>query len=250
MNPWHDDDEFWAAFGPFMFTHDRIESARAEADALVTLLGLDPLRSPRILDMPCGVGRHSIALARRGFHVTGVDRNPAFIDIARSRTPDGVRVDWRVADIREFDGGRAFHAALNLFTSFGYFDDQAQNMLALENIRRALRPGAPAVVDVLGKEIIARTFRPRHWEQLPDGSLHLEEVAFVENLARVESRWILVRPDGSRLERVVRLWVYSARELDALLERAGFVNRRFFGSLAGTPYDLKAHRLVAVAEAP
>lgn len=250
MTSWHDEDAFWEAFGPFLFTPERVESARADADALVGLLGLHPGRTPRILDLPCGVGRHSIVLAQRGFRVTGVDRTAAFIAIARARTPEGIEVDWRVADIREFDGRSAFDAAINLFSSIGYFEEPAQNVRALTALRRSLRPGAPLVVDVLSKEILARTYRPRHWDERPDGSLHLVDVRFVDHLSRIESRWILVRPDGSRLERAVRHWVYSAHELDGLLESAGFVDRRVFGSLAGAPYDLKAERLVAVAHAP
>jgi len=249
MTTWHEDDAFWRAFGPFMFTPERVQAAEAEADALVRLLGLDPARTPAILDLPCGVGRHAIALARRGFRVTGVDRTAAFLDLARQRTPEGVRVEWRRGDIREFDGGGVYDAVLNLFTSIGYFEDQDENVRALAHLRRALKPGGPLLVDVLGKETLSRVYRQKHWDELPDGTVHLADARMVEHLSRIENRWVLIRPDGSRFETMVRHWVDSAEELDGLLERAGFTDRRFFGSLTGTPYDLKAERLVVVASA-
>lgn len=249
MSPLHDDRAFWEAFGPAMFTPERLRAAEAEADGVLACLGLASGAGLALLDMPCGVGRHSIALARRGFAVTGVDRTASYLALARERTPAELSVRWVEGDMIDFDGRGAFDVATNLYTSFGYFEDPADNLRHLVNTRRALKPGGRLVMDLKGKEAAARTFRARHWEELSDGSLFLSQATAVEDWRRIENFWILVTPDGRRLEHRARLWIYSASELDGLLERAGFVERRFLGSLAGAPYDEKADRLVAVARA-
>lgn len=72
VNPWHEQDVFWETVAPILFAQRRWSDAPAEVEKVVSLLGIG--RGTRILDLCCGVGRHSLELARRGFHVTGVDR--------------------------------------------------------------------------------------------------------------------------------------------------------------------------------
>ena len=76
--PWREEDSFWEIAGPVLFTEQRWEYAPREVGAMVSLLGLSP--GARVLDMCCGVGRHSLEFARRGFRVTGVDRTGTYLD--------------------------------------------------------------------------------------------------------------------------------------------------------------------------
>jgi SAM-dependent methyltransferase len=249
MDALHNAEAFWDAFGPAMFTPERLRVAETEAAGVLACLGLTSGTGLTLLDMPCGVGRHSIALARWGFEVTGVDRTPSYLARARRSAPPELVVRWVEGDMIDFDGCGGYDVAVNLYTSFGYFDDPVDNLRHLANTRRALKPGGRLVMDMKGKEAAARAYRRKHWEDLPDGSLFLAESIPVQEWRRMENRWILIKPDGVRLEHRTRLWMYSAAELDALLERAGFVDRRFLGSLEGAPYDEKAERLVAIARA-
>src|SRR5712692_6870365 len=120
MTEWHEDDEFWESFAPFFFTPDRVDGSTTEADGLIKLLEVAP--GSRVLDLCCGVGRHSIALARRGFAVTGVDRTRAFLDRARDTADKaGLAIEWVQEDIRAFKRSNSFDGAINCVTSFGYF---------------------------------------------------------------------------------------------------------------------------------
>src|SRR5262245_12083788 len=122
MSAWHDDDGFWETFGPYIFGPERLAQTEAQTGAIAALLAVDA--GSRVLDLGCGVGRHAIELARRGCLVTGVDRTSSFLAQARERARQaGVTIDLVEADMRSFMRPRAFDAALNFFTSFGYFED-------------------------------------------------------------------------------------------------------------------------------
>ncbi len=247
MNRWHDDDDFWAFMGEAMWTPERLASADAEVDWIVRTLGLGA--GAAVLDMPCGVGRHSLALAARGCRVTGVDRTLAYLERARASTPTGTTIDWVRADMRTYDGGARFDAVTNLYSSFGYFEHASENLAAARAFRQALRPGGHLVLDTHGKEILARSFRPRWWTQLPGGTLHLEEATPIDAFRRIANRWISITPGGQRRERSTTLWVYSAGELATILADAGFEEPRFFGGFDGSAYDHAAKRLVLIARA-
>jgi SAM-dependent methyltransferase len=244
--PWHEDDAFWETFAPSTFSKDRRAAAPAEVDAV---LALSRVRPPApVLDLACGVGRHSLELARRGFGVTGVDRTRRFLEEASAAAEaEGLRVEWVEADMREFVRPAAFGLALSLFTSFGFFEDPADDLRVARNLRASLHPEGVAVLEMAGKEPLVRRFTPRDWRMLDDGSLVLQERSVVAPWRAIASCWILVRPDGARRQDSLTVRLYSAMELSALLQEAGFGTVEVYGSLAGIPYDYDAQRLVAVA---
>jgi SAM-dependent methyltransferase len=243
MAIWHEQDDFWEAVP--LFDEEHMEIAPAEVDAVLSLLDLEP--GAAILDLCCGVGRHSLELARRGYRVTGVDRTAAYLQTARHKAADeGLEVEWVQADMREFVRADAFAAAVNLYTSFGYFEDPAQDRRVAENLFHSLIPGGWLLMEMMGKEILARIFRPRDWRELPDGSLFLQERRICHDWTWIENRWILVK-DGQRKEYPLGHRLYDGAGLRALLLQAGFASVALYGDLSGLPYDTEGRRLVAVA---
>lgn len=245
MTEWYEDDEFWESFAPYFFTAGRLESSGAEADELVKLLGVAP--SASVLDLCCGVGRHSIALAHCGLAVTGVDRTRAFLDRAEvSARKDGVSVEWVQDDMRAFKRSNAFDGAINCVTSFGYFADPAEDLLVARNLHESLKPGARLVIEMMGKEILARDFHERTWERLPNGAILLQERKLSSGWDWLASHWIVVG-QKRRMELTFSSRPYSGAEIREVLKRAGFREVELFGSLSRSPYDNRASRLVAVA---
>jgi SAM-dependent methyltransferase len=246
MAEWFEDDSFWDDFGPVMFRADRVEQARAEVDAAIKLMDLQP--GAHVLDLPCGVGRHSMEFARRGFHVAAVDRTTSYLDRARrDAANESLSIEFVQSDMRVFERADFFDGAINLFTSFGYFEDESDDLMVARNFAASLKTGARLVVDLKGKEALARTFRERDWRWQPDGSLLLEEGKIIGPWERVESHWILIR-GADRKEATLSVRLYSATELATLLKRAGFSAVAIYGSLEGAPYDHNAQRLIAVAQ--
>lgn len=239
---WHEDDEFWEAGEPIMFDDLRLHTALPEVEQILKITQLSP--GSKVLDLCCGPGRHSIEFAAKGHIVTGVDRTRRFLDRAR-RTARAGDVEWVLDDARIFVREGAFDLAVNLYTSFGYFESEEDDLLVASNVAKSLRPGGQFVIQTQGKEVIAKSFVERTWGEHGDITL-LQERRLHSNFTAIENRWTLQRAGQSReIGFVVRL--YAATEMRVLLRRAGFSEVRFFGSLEGAPYDHTANRMIVLA---
>ncbi|WP_420456952.1 class I SAM-dependent methyltransferase [Rubrivirga sp.] len=240
---WFSDDTFWEASYGVMFPDERFDGAAAELDAVLRLVGQTP---ERVLDVACGPGRHAVDAARRGATVVGVDRSAFLLDKARRLAErEGVEVEWVHADMRDHVQGPPVDLVLNLFTSFGYFADDADNARVLENAHRSLRPGGSLVVDVMGKEVLARIFSPSTVLDGPGGMV-VQRRRAIDDWSRMENEWTFVQEGSVRVFEHVH-WIYSGRELAQMLARAGFTDVDLFGDFEGAPYGSEASRLVAVA---
>ena len=245
MKPWHDRDEFWERTAASMFSERVIAAAPQDVENIIALLGLQPGAS--VLDLCCGVGRHAIELARLGFRVTAVDRTQDYLDRASARAEkEGLSIEFVCADMRAFCREAAFDAVVNLYTAFGYFEDIEEDRQVVRNVWRSLVPGGAFVLELMGKEVLARIYQARDWAELEDGSLMLQERTIARDWSWMENRWILIR-DGERTEFPLSHRLYSAMELKGLLVECGFAETHAYGDLHGAPYDHTARRLVVVA---
>jgi len=244
-NSWYENDEFWEIMAPFFFSEKRMEATSTEVDHIVGLLGVKAQAA--LLDLCCGVGRHSLELARRTFRVTGVDRTFLYLETARAQAErEGLTVEFVQEDMKDFCRPEAFDGALMMFTSFGYYREPDDNFEVLSHVYSSLKKGGKFLVDVMGKEVIARIFCERDWRE-HNGVISLEERRPSENWTKMENRWIII--DG-KTQKEFRFshWVYSASELSTLLMKSGFSSVKVFGALEGALYDHTARRLVAVAQ--
>ena len=162
---WCEDESFWERTFPFMFSEAGFAAAIENVPKLVALSGV---AGGTVLDLACGPGRYAVPLAKAGFAVTGVDRTRFLLDKARQHADrEAATIEWIERDMREFVRPEAFDLAINLFTSFGYFDDWAENRQALENVLASLKPGGVFIFDHLGKELLAERFtatRSERWK--------------------------------------------------------------------------------------
>jgi SAM-dependent methyltransferase len=147
--------------------------------------------------------------------------------------------------MREFCRANAFDAAINLFTSFGYFENPAEDRRVIVNVLKSLKKDGKLVMDMMGKEIIARGFSERDWSE-HEGAILLVQRKISKDWTWIDNRQILLRGD-KRDEFRVSHRLNSGAELAALLRDCGFHEVHTYGSLAGAPYDHNAERLVVVA---
>lgn len=249
---WHDDEQFWETMREWMFPPERFEQAGEELDAVLDLV--DVPADATVLDLPCGPGRHTLEFARRGFDVVGVDATAPYVEEARSRVADAAAggeldadaVELVEADMREFRRPETFDLVVNLFTSFGYFEDRGDDERVLANVHDSLREGGALVGQLASKETLARDFRERTWDDHDDGYV-LEEHAVRDDWSWLENTWVVVR-DGETREFDVSHRLYSAFELKERLRDAGFSTVTAYGDLEGSDYDHEADALVVVAE--
>jgi SAM-dependent methyltransferase len=241
---WFDDDTFWTTFSSYIYSDERLRTAPEDVDRVLALTGTS---KPDVLDLCCGTGRHAAAFALRGCRVTGVDRTRFALDAARAHAAqEGVSVEFVESDMRDFVRPASFDLVVNLFTSFGYFDNPDDDRRVLRNIHESLRPGGAFVIELMGKEILAHIFQETRSALAPDGTLLIWRTQIADGWTRVKGEWYIVR-DGIARGFQVDHSVYSGRELRDLLMQAGFAEVRLFGDLIGADYGLQASRLVAVA---
>jgi SAM-dependent methyltransferase len=220
------------------------ETTRREADFLESQLALVP--GANLLDVPCGDGRLALELASRGYRMTGVDLSKDFLRAAREAAAGrGLLVEWRRSDMRDLPWPRAFDAEFSAGSSFGYFDD-AGNAAYLEAVARAVKPGASFLID---SSWVAESVLPDFRERLEmeAGGIHfVAENRYDPSRGRVDNRFTVSRGDEKET-RLASHRIYTYREITRMLERAGFLDFRAFGSLEGEPYGLGSPRLLLVA---
>lgn len=244
---WFDDDSFWRELYPFMFPEQRVADADEQvAKALV--LTKPPGKS--VLDLCCGPGRCSIALAKKGFRVTGVDKTKYLLNKARAKAKAAhINIEWVRKDMRDFVRPASFALVLSMFTSFGYFDDRQDDRTVLENMFTSLQPGGACIIEVLGKERLARILQPTISTVLPDGTLMVERHEIFDDWTRVRNEWLLIRNGRARSFKFHHT-IYSGQELRDRMERVGFVAVKLHGNLDGDEYGPNAQRLIAIGRKP
>jgi len=244
---WFDDESFWRELYPFMFPEKRV----ADADEQVAkALALTKPPGKSVLDLCCGPGRCSIALAKKGFRVTGVDKTTYLLNKARAKAKAArVNIEWVQEDMRDFVRPASFALVLSMFTSFGYFDDRQDDMTVLQNMFTSLQPGGVCLIEVLGKERLAKILQPTISTVLPGGTLMVERHEIFDDWTRVRNEWLLIR--GGRAKSFnFHHTIYSGQELRDRMERVGFVAVKLHGNLDGDAYGPNAERLVTIGHKP
>ena len=244
MKIWYENDDFWETMAPKIFSKDHWERATKEVDKIISLLEINP--KAYLLDLCCGPGRHSLEFARRGFKVLGVDRTLKYLEKARNQAKtEGLNVEFLQEDMRNFCNPNTFDIVLNLFTSFGYFENQEDDEKVLNNICLSLKSGGKLLLDLVGKETLAPVFTERDWVE-ENGILFLAERKPIEDWCKIKNRWIMIK-DDIRKEFTFTHRIFSGSEISTLLYESGFKSVELIGDLNRNPYDHTAKRLIAIA---
>jgi SAM-dependent methyltransferase len=238
-------DAFFSDFYLRAYAHEEADT-QAEVQALAAAKLAGTPEQGDVLDAPCGFGRHSIPLARAGYRVMGVDRAAPLIEEARRRGRNERWPKWAIADYRELPvPDESFDLVVNLFSSLGYLGDE-QDTRALTEFRRVLRPGGRLVIETMHRDALVSNWSEQDWHLLGEGKLLLEQRTFDPAGGVAQMTQTLVPSNGARESRTMSLRVYTATELCAMLERAGFSDPRCYGDLDGAPFGTGT-RLVIVA---
>lgn len=225
--------EWWQSFFDEYFLEyafPRIGRRTTLRDARFIVKALAPKKRARILDVCCGIGRHAVELAAKGYRITGVDVSERYLEIAAARAKRRkVKIALKRCDMRRLPYRDEFDAALLMWTSFGYFENEKDDLKGLRAIQRALLPGGKFIIDVINRDWLIKHFRPHSWAELRDGFM-LERRELDSARSRMNSEWVFVDKRNREIERkTITLRIYSLHELLDVLERAGFAAAAIFG---------------------
>lgn len=220
-----------------------------EVNFIENILNL-PINST-ILDLPCGYGRHSNLLAKRGYKVTGIDYKDAFIQLAKKSSVEldvSKNVNYILEDMRVINFEQEFDAVINLFTSFGYFDE-ADNFKSLQNMSKALKKGGKLVIDCLNREwAIKETLRNKQvWLLYPNNQVFMA----MNNFDIMTSRWIsdqiiVNKGKANKVMQSVRLYSYT--EFKFLFNQVGLKIVEVYGDNEKSEYTVDSSSMIIMAE--
>lgn len=226
-----------------VYKHRDMQGAQTEVHKMAEWLRLE--KGAEVLDLCCGMGRHSLSLTDLGYRVTGMDLSDVLLAEARRLDQEG-RVSWIKGDMRDIPLDGPYDAVVNLFTSFGYFDTDEQNAQVLREIARVLRPGGCFILDFMNAGDIIRNLVPASERQ--DAEVTIVEKRYIEQ-GYVRKRITLVepgKPDRNYLEQV-RL--YELADFERLLGGTGLKLAHVYGNYNGDSYsEEEAKRLILVGK--
>jgi SAM-dependent methyltransferase len=237
-----EEDRFWIKLREGIFDSARWKIAEREVDAIVRMVGL--MRGHHVLDVPCGPGRHLLHFAERGFRVTGVDNTAEYLEQAQQKL-HGLPVELVCEDVRVFVREQAFDLAVNLYTSFGCFEDPRDDEQFVCNVHDSLHPGGRFVLQLLTRETAGVGQRPT--DRVDDNGARVHEWSKLAADGNAIERHFVIDRDGERLEFIAEHRLYGVRDVIRLLERAGFLRVAVFGDLDGRPLSAASANAVFVA---
>jgi len=218
---------------------------KIEVDFLRKFIGLK--RGSRILDIPCGQGRHTAALARSGYQVTGIDHSSILLKEAkRTIMRDAGHAVLRRGDMRKISGAKKFDAVVTLGNSFGYFSDD-DNARFLASVSKHLIKGGIFVLDLSNTSGLIRHPLGTFDYRFKGGVLTTSAYAFDPLSMRLKIKWKIAI--GKKVKSTAgEIRLYTAPEIFSLLEQTGMRVKSVFGDFIGHPYDLESPRLIIVSK--
>jgi SAM-dependent methyltransferase len=196
----------------------------------------------RVLDLACGAGRHAAELERAGARVVGLDLSPSMLHHARGRTAAPlVRGDMRALPF----GPASFGVVVNLFTSFGYFRNDAEHLQALRQVGEVLAPGGRFLLDYFNANRVRRDLRDQTESA---GAMGAQVRRRFSEEGRYVVKVIELRDETRSFQERVRL--FTPDDLAALLSAAGLEVLRRFGDYDGTALTEDSPRAILLARRP
>jgi len=246
------DKWYRSAFGSeylSLYAHRNDEEAAAAVRLICDAANLRP--GVRILDAPCGGGRHSRAFARAGMHVVGFDLSEPLLRAAAAEPwteaappPAYFRADIRRIPLRD----NGFDCVANLFSSFGYFMTEEENQATMAELIRLVRRGGSLVVDFMNAAQVRATLNPLSERTSPKGCTIVDERWIDDAQRRINKRTTASTADGTRHEWFESVRLYEPDELVTMMVSAGGKVYRMAGDYSGSAFNAESPRAILFAE--
>lgn len=225
-----------------IYAHRTDEAAKEEIEQIVILLNISPPGS--VLDLCCGNGRHSRALMKLGFQVTGVDLSRVLLSEAEKKNVDG-KIRYLQADVRQIPFYEEFDLVLNLFTSFGYFEEWTENRKVFDSIEQALKPNGIFLIDFLNPGYVEKNLVP--YSERRVGHMEIKEKRKIEGRKVIKD--IEVIEGNRRRSYQEQVNLFSLTEMKQMISESGLLLMDVYGDLAkGTFDEVDSPRMILIGK--
>jgi len=226
----------------------KVYSHRDQKDAkqLVQLIlsNISLYNDSQILDIGCGQGRHLSIFAEKQFHITGIDLSPVLLRIAKENHINNSFAHFIQADMRQLPLKSKFDLILNLFTSFGYFENDEENLSVLRQIHSLLKKSGNFVFDYFNSDFVKKNLIPSHKEEI--GKIIVEQERYIED-SRIKKKINLTR-DGEKTTYFESVKLYSPDEIYEMLRSVNLKINKIFGNYDGSAFNQESPRLLVFGE--
>ncbi|MGL2986319.1 class I SAM-dependent methyltransferase [Flavobacterium sp. RSSA_27] len=203
-----------------LYKERNYREAQIFMDNLTQYLNLPP--KAKVLDLACGKGRHAIYLSQLGFKVVGADLSEN--SIAEASKNSNTNLSFRVHDMREpFE--EKFDAIFNLFTSFGYFEDEADNLKTLIAIKESLSETGFAVIDFMNVNQVIETLVPEEVKTVDQIDFHIKRYVKEGHIYKE----ISFEDQGEQYHFTEKVRAFSLQDFQELMDKAGIYLLDIFG---------------------
>lgn len=213
-------------------------------------------KGANVLDLACGNGRHSVLFAEKGFNVTGIDLSKYLISQARKKLSTdytGYKNSMRfeIQDMRNLKHKSEFDIVVNLFTSFGYFKNDSDNVKVIRSVARALKRGGHFLLDFLNRDYLIKNlvlydikkFNRKLIVQIRaiKGSIVEKKIIIIKS-SRAKNGYPLFNQYKEKIK------LYSLNDFKVMFNKHGLNIIKVFGTYAGNRFTKgKSERLIIIA---
>lgn len=236
---WFSTDEYL-----YVYRHRNEE----DADKLVKLI-LDNVKLKKfseILDIACGAGRHSILFAQKGLKVTAIDLSKKLIHLAKQSSNElKLKINFIICDLRALPIVKQFDLVVNLFTSFGYFDDDDENYNIVRTAFKHTKKNGYFILDYFNSAFVRNNLIPVTVENLPGGMI--TQHRSIEGNRVIKK--ISVENKNGKKQYLESVRLYDKVEIEKIISETGFKILYEFGNFRGNAFDLKdSERIIIIAK--
>ena len=234
-------DWFDTSYYHILYQNRNDEEARRFIHNLIAYLDLP--KGAKVLDLACGKGRHSITLQELGYDVLGVDLSPNSIETAKKNALGSL--SFEVHDMRKRIQGRTFSTIFNLFTSFGYFDDEEDNLAVLTSANQMLGANGLLLIDFMNVKKVIEEMKPSETKTLDSIDFEISKYCDKQHIYKE----IKFKDSGRDYHYTERVQVLPLSKFEELLRQADFKILRTFGDFNLSAFDENtSDRLIILAQ--
>ncbi len=228
----------------YVYSHRNEEDAKNFFDLITKNILIE--KSSKVLDLACGAGRHSILFAKNGFDVTAVDISENLLNVASLTAKElGLNINFIKSDLRKLHLTQKFHLIINLFTSFGYFENDDENGEVIKIVSQHLVDNGYFILDFFNITYLKNNLIPISYDKIKEGIIKQERVIKEDRIVKK----IIITRKGIEKSYYESVRAYTKEELLSIFDNHGLKVKCICGDYLGNDFEEESSpRIIIIAQ--